>query len=779
MKPTASTPLGPSSVGARPSPLPGLVLRAGVLVLAVAAIAMMLMIVANRLNHTWDLTSSRSHTLSPFARKVVGGLTGRVKVVIAVDQGAVSPAVLEQANDVLNKLAAASDKIDLRPIDTGTPAGQAAYEKLVLELAESERATNQAQAELVRTAIKRAGEVPAELSATTEGLLAIRTAIAKPRGGGASSPSSPPGIEEFDAAIQPLADGLKTLAEQVRVLAAPVATAASSAEKLLQPASPALPLAPVDEAARTIRVELDRLAGQLGGLATQLDRVAVDTGVPAAGREAARRVASSLSPQRDSLARAAASVADIPTPRMLVVARLIQRNRAVLLLGEPPEMPTSRGVTATSQSPASKPGISPGVVAVDVDALLPDGPMAPGTPMLDGRARGEELLVAALSQFTALPRPRLVIVHGEAGEFGPGMGPLLKQTATMLELRGVDTAEWACAVRETPPAFGDNRPVVWAVLHTESGRSMEELAMRRAKLARAVEGLLATGQSVMVSVAPSVLPTMGSPDPMVEPLERLGIKVRSGRPLLEEGLLQGNDASGTPGGSGGASGAEQAAGTRGSVRRIANEDQQIMTSGAGHPVGRAAEGLMTLLPWPISIETSKAPPPGVRVEPVVTLPAREQLWASSEWEPFRRVRREQRRRVEPPQRGAPGDELRPQGPDWVVAAAIDRTAPELPTPQRVLVIGASDWFVDPVVARSTQVEGRVGLEFPGNLELLSAAVRWLAFQEDAIGAGASSRSIATLPMLAPGQWSALRWGVIGGLPILALLAGVLWRVARG
>ena len=74
---------------------------------------------------------------------------------------------------------------------------------------------------------------------------------------------------------------------------------------------------------------------------------------------------------------------------------------------------------------------------------------------------------------------------------------------------------------------------------------------------------------------------------------------------------------------------------------------------------------------------------------------------------------------------------------------------------------------------------RVALVSPGNAELFEAAVLWLAGQDELIATSAGARSTAMVKPLSPGSLTALRWGLIAGLPLMTLGLGILWRLARG
>jgi hypothetical protein len=119
---------------------------------------------------------------------------------------------------------------------------------------------------------------------------------------------------------------------------------------------------------------------------------------------------------------------------------------------------------------------------------------------------------------------------------------------------------------------------------------------------------------------------------------------------------------------------------------------------------------------------------------------------------------------------------------FVLALAVEREAaqmrPDAPTRQRLLVVGSNGWFVDPIVAPRRVVDGMMIAEAPGNLELLEAGVWWLAGREDRILRSATAESVPLVPNLSAGAMSALRWGLIGGLPLGVLLLGAIVLLRR-
>jgi hypothetical protein len=90
------------------------------------------------------------------------------------------------------------------------------------------------------------------------------------------------------------------------------------------------------------------------------------------------------------------------------------------------------------------------------------------------------------------------------------------------------------------------------------------------------------------------------------------------------------------------------------------------------------------------------------------------------------------------------------------------------------VVGSFDWFFDEWTRPATIVDERIVADNPGNAELFEAAVLWLAGQDELIARSPTARATPRIESIDPGRLSALRWSLVGGLPGLVLLLGVLW-----
>ncbi|MGQ0628331.1 MAG: hypothetical protein ACT4PL_09570, partial [Phycisphaerales bacterium] len=343
-------------------------------------------------------------------------------------------------------------------------------------------------------------------------------------------------------------------------------------------------------------------------------------------------------------------------------------------------------------------------------------------------------------------RPVLVLVHGAPLRAGPGFRGV-RSLVEHLALKGVDVAEWATAVDAEPPpptrtTDGTLRPTVYMNLCMDV-RTPED-AQRMGKLSAALTRLVREGRNVLVSVNTSTLPGAGAPDPMVEFLPALGVTAESGRPLLEESKPRD-----TPG-------------------REVGRDMVMTTAAATHAISGAVDGLRIRLPWAVPLRL-KPGEPGLTIEPVLRIPTSSRIWAEAEWNV----------RSGNPALDSPRDDAGTAGP-WVVAAAVERAALTGDQSQRVLVIGSAAWAVDSTLNLDAGVvDGRRVADAPGNYELLSAGVAYLAHRDSAIARSSMARAVPTIPNLTAAQRTTLRAVFVGVVPVAILLLGLAWRGWRG
>ena len=96
-----------------------------------------------------------------------------------------------------------------------------------------------------------------------------------------------------------------------------------------------------------------------------------------------------------------------------------------------------------------------------------------------------------------------------------------------------------------------------------------------------------------------------------------------------------------------------------------------------------------------------------------------------------------------------------------------------------MVVGSNGWFFDQITRAGSVVDNRTVYEAPANLELLEAAVYFLAGQDERIAQSASGRTMPTIRPMTGSEIGMMRWLLAAGLPGVILLLGVLHRILRG
>jgi hypothetical protein len=690
-----------------------------ILGLAAAAVAVA---VGERYSARVDVTSAGEQRLAPSTLAVLeqAALLGEVEIVVAVDAASLEPWARRTVRDVLDLLEHAG-RVRASEIDVGSVEGQAAYGALLGRLIEREREGIDRHIVAVGSAAAQAEASGGQLGQrVAPGLLALRDLL----GGGEQAAG--------------VASGLEQWAVVVRAASTRLAEAAGAARSALAEPDPALPIPPLAQHEAALRQVLNERSTELESLTRELEALAGSAFGTDELRSAAQALARTAAEARDALARASDALGRLPRLDVLRIATALGAAEVALVIGPP----------------------GTGVSGIDIGTLYePDIVASDGTRITgDVRFQAEELLASAVSTVLSAARPIVVLTHGESAsildnrQYFAGAGERMAR-------RGIDMAEWRALREPEPPELREldpdgTRPRVYAVLAPDSSaaaRSPDEAPgpERATAVGRAVERLIEDRAAVLLSVVPSVLPSYGEADPVAEPLAALGVDLRTGVMLL-----------------------------RGEASARAQElrtEFEVVPRGEGHVVLGATSNLLTMLSYPVPIEWSGAA--GVEVTPLLTVAESGSVWGETQWVRLWQTPREQRPLLpEKPRPDAGVDDT--EGP-WTVAAAIERTDGGAARIGRIVVVGSSGWFFDPVAARYQSTDGRVALAWPGNAELFEAAVLWLAGEDELIAQSAGARATPLVGPIEPGKLSMLRWGLIAGLPLLTLAVGVVWRLVRG
>ncbi|HLO40871.1 MAG TPA: hypothetical protein VK176_07595 [Phycisphaerales bacterium] len=671
-----------------------------------------------------DVTATGDHQLAPRTTATLGALRGPYTVVLAGDFSRLDRAQLERARDVLAQMQRTSANIQPQFLDTSASTGQQQFVQLLTDLAARDREILDLQTRSIRAAADR-GITTAEYLET-----GLAPAILKIRDG-----------LPLDGASLKLRENLDARSAACRLSAADLRAAAKAIEEPLGSSIAGIQIPQTDIAAQQIRAILTSVGEQVSTLVRDLKTIAAAEALPATARGPAEGMIEPSEKARDAALTAADTLSRITRPDVLRIAKALEAGDACIVVG-----PTGTGL-----------------MAIEFSQLFP--PALRAESAADAGQRTEQLVSTAISALNTPVRPIVVFMHGELGTGLVAQPGIVSRVSQRLALRGIDVAEWAVLSQEQPPALTSlnpdgKRPVIYAAIPPDSSASKPKPtdpsgAERAAKFGAALTLVADRGAPILLSLYPSVLPTYGDKDPTTAVLDRFGLVADSGRPLMKDRL--------TPQG------------------RTVETDQGLRAVSGEHPILKAIHGLPTLFLWPIALapapDQGGAARPPAALTPLFEVPAQTQSWAESQWLNFWRLPRSERTVV-------PNLPEYNEGRDARYSPMITAYAAELPAAggrdrQRLVAIGTNRWFMDPVTTPVVNIDGRTLLANPGNIELLEASVYWLAGQDDLIAQSPEARAVALLQSLSPGTEQGLRIAFVAGLPLLVLIAGVAYRLARG
>jgi len=375
-----------------------------------------------------------------------------------------------------------------------------------------------------------------------------------------------------------------------------------------------------------------------------------------------------------------------------------------------------------------------GVAFVADTALAVNASDASSIVRFDRRFRMEQLIDAAMRSILDDARPELVLVHSEERSLllPTGDGTDVSAIADACRAARIDLREWQVTAAPQPIAG----PLgVWMVVPPRTV-SLERDARERALL-EAVNGLVAEGKPLLLSIGPSLRPLAGRPDPWAEVAFKLGAAAQTDSVIVDD----------VPVG-------------EGKTERRTRVELRVDESDL--PIARALVGQRV----------------GVQVA-VPVLPVRTSLEAIGLLEappaPARSLERDWRRRSPDPR-----SVVRLEA-GTSVAVASERAGVG-GSRTRALVIGSPSWMFTSVVdaARTVAGSGNVLLT-PGNRELAVNGTLWLAGLDARLGDSGSARQASRIGAISVRerlQWTA---GLSIGLPVFLLSLGVVirWWRSRG
>jgi len=690
-----------------------------------------------------DLSVPGGSLLAARSKAVLDRLDGDHRLLVAADLSTTPREDITKLTDTLDEMQARNGRFDYTVIDVSGAAGVGTYQRAIEGLVASDAVTLRDQSAAIGLA-----------AAGAQGLSAFLNEVASPK------------LLELESAVSPGTaagkanrDYFNQTAAQMRLAARSLSEGAAAASKELKSTIGPVALPRTDAAKAALVGTFENAVSQLSASITQLEAYA-KMGVQAGGWEDAKRLSGILGGRRDQAAVLLDSIRQMQRPDVLRVADGLAAGSGAILVG-------TQGR---------------GLVALDLEALLPTGLKGELNVSADQGKRIEEAVVGGLLTLRSDARPIVVLVHGEMRAFVHEEVGVVGLARRRLEARGIGFVEWPCVIAAERPRIGEldaegKRPVVYLVMSADStadsgrrdaaqpGRGAGGMSgiERNQKIGNAVKALIAAGENVCVSLNPSIVATYGDADPIAQALLEVGIGVESGRPLLREQLV-------------------------GGVRGVTTDFvlQPTPQSGAvgalnEDAIAAAVAGLPITIPWPLIMREVAGRE--ARVRTILRIEASSSSWLESQWLSLWQTPRDRRAQLSDYPKFDLGRDSREGGEigGWPVAMQSERKHPgnvARTGRQRVVAVGSNSWFIDAVAGRWAVIDGRRVALSPGNLELLDAVVSYLAGQDEFIAQSAAASAAPMVGPIADGKLGRIRLAVVAGLPALALLAGAALAVLR-
>jgi len=347
------------------------------------------------------------------------------------------------------------------------------------------------------------------------------------------------------------------------------------------------------------------------------------------------------------------------------------------------------------------------------------------------RFAGETVLASGIRQLSMTERPKVILCHAEptpsilTGQ--PGRVDLTSVADQLSDL-GFEVMEWNVNGGPRPVVTQQTGQPVWVIVPPAPTGQM---AISGGELADAATALVAEGANVMIGFFPSFVAQIGQVDPWNSAIEPLGVSADTARLIVEK-----------------------IPGPNGQDQYPPNHDFVDFLS--DNPIATAVRGEPTQLDLVVPLEIIERP--GVTQTTLLQLKPSDRLWATADWR----------------RQGAPSPNDPPDVAPYPVAVAAERHGDF--GLQRALIIGSARWCWTGL-AGQYDFASQLPM-YPGNSELFSAGVCWLAHLDELIARSPRAESVARIENLSNGGRIFWRWALIGGLPVLSLIAGVIVTVSR-
>ena len=374
---------------------------------------------------------------------------------------------------------------------------------------------------------------------------------------------------------------------------------------------------------------------------------------------------------------------------------------------------------------------------------------------LDLRFAGERVISSYIRQLLTEERPVVVLCHAlpfPSITTWDVTRPDLGAVAERLTDLGFDVEQWNVQNGSKPDVEAGLGQVVWVMVPSFSTSMQDQATMLgNMALSRTAKELVDAGENVLFSFYPSMMPGMGQPDPWNEAAKQFDIIVDTGRVIFQQ--------------------FPQAGGQDRNIPSLTLNDYN-----SEHPIGEALAGLDTSIDLPIPLvimgsdesnddpDTENAGTASSNINHWVLLEVKPdaRLWAEDQW--F------SQEAVNPP--------LEVEKGNYILAIAAEKAL--VNGSQRSVFIGSGSWYYTGTVNRMVELGNNLWPSNPGNAELFTASVCWLAGLEDMIAPSAMTRTISRVDSFSPGLQLFYRWFLIAGIPVICLGIGIaVWMLRRG
>lgn len=678
---------------------------AGILGAAVSAIAFSTLTEAPPLRVEADLTKTRAYSLQASTVELLESLESGWSVRLLVARDDADPVTMRQVDEVVQRMDQVTPNLEAERIDPVDPRSIGRYEAVLESLLSRDSATIAIWEEKIQTGVD-----------AFEALQAVGREVA---------PSAASLLLKIpdDSPIRPLIErvGLVfgTLADQGDAFTEFIdETLRSTSQQPL----PNWRLAQASLAANNAKQ-----AGEIEQVADVLRQWEIDPGIPAAARDWSALTIPAIESAAVLLRASGDELAVLEESHPLVAAVIAES--------------IAEGDVAIVDGPR-------GSLVIPAWQLFPASAVRQGgdgaVVGFDRRFQGEETLAAAIRALRLGRMPRVVFVHAEDRS-------LLRDRDDGLEVAGItnalrtarfEVAEWIPGRTERPLAAPE-RTTVWFVLPPLQRKGLEYGDAEKALLGAAT-GLIAEGEPVLLTVARSMLPLVGKPDPWSTVASPLGVEIDTARVVFE---WMPNMAEG------------------GSVKtwqEIDGHPPADSTSGGAIIEALRGKRLFVSHATPIKVDAPDSSTAVVLAE----IRPNALRWLENDW------RGDGVQIEEMPG----GDRFAAPIPVAVAVEAMGENGM-----QRLVAVGSGGWALSALVNEAGTLGGdRLVLANPGNRELALSSIAWLAGLDDLVATAATGREISRFSGLSSDARAA--WGLaltvfLGLGPML--LGTMVWSMRRG